>query len=149
MRKLIAPILIGDFYGHEVRYFASPTYLATRQPDMPWHCVDDLWSALFPKGNTEAATFLKRKLRSDWHEVRTAATASGIVTIAPHFMAEGIFEAFLDMPDNVRSDVVRQLRGRYRNCCTQALKIMTANMDPVGKMLFALSAFDSRERRSA
>lgn len=135
--RLFEPIIEGDLYGNTVRFFASPSYLTTRQPDMPWHAVDDLWPLVLD----DASEMLKRKLRSDWEEPRTVATSSGIVTIAPHFMADGLFEAALDMCQEDELDFLRKLRGRYRNCCTQAMKVMTAHLDPMGRMLFAVAAF--------
>lgn len=131
--RLSVPLLEGDVHGSKVRFFASPTYVATRQPDMPWHSVDDLWPLVLDG----AAETLRRRLRSEWEEPRTVATADGIVTIAPHFMAEGLFEAAIEAAGG---DRFTRLRGRYRNCCTQAMKLMTAHLDPVQRMMFAVAA---------
>lgn len=137
---LSAPIFDGDLNGHAVRYFTSPIYRAHRQPDMPWHSVDDLWPVLMPGWDTATAfEVLKQQMRKDWREPRTVATAGGIVTIAPHFMAEGLFEAILGLSNGPQESLIK-LRGRYRNCCTQALKVMTAHMGPVQRMLFAIGA---------
>ena len=145
MGRPLAPLHVGDFGGRSVRYFASPVYQASRQPDMPWHSVDDLWPLLVPEDTQAVFDLLKRKLRSDWQEPRTVATADGLATIAPHFMGEGIFAAFASLPASAQPDGLRLLRGRYRNGCTQALKAMIAHLDPMQRMLFSLSAFGKAE----
>lgn len=135
---LSTPLIDGDLVGHSVRYFASPLYVAHREPDMPWHSVDDLWPILVPGRDFFDA--VKRQLRSRWQDPRTVATAEGIVTIAPHYMAEGLFEAVGGLPADLRPANFIRLRGRYRNCCTQAMKLMTAHLDPAQKLFFALAA---------
>lgn len=136
--KITEPLILGEFESLSVRYFRSPLYEKFRQPDMPWHAIDDLHPALLP--STEAAVHLKRALRTDWYEPKTVATSEGLVTIAPHFMAEGLFEAIEGtefQPPNFH-----RLRGRYRYFCTQAMKEMTAHLSGIGKLAFALTAMN-------
>jgi len=130
------PLLVGDVEGHKVRYFLSPVFLHTGKPDLPWHAVDDLWAIFMP--DRETFDGVKRRLRSDWNAPKTVATPEGIVTIAPHFMAEGIIHAVGQL--ECRPKNFLRLRGRYRYFCTQALKTMTSHMSGARKMAFALAA---------
>ncbi|RWL23435.1 MAG: hypothetical protein EOR63_32110 [Mesorhizobium sp.] len=140
---LVAPILDGDLLGSRLRYFASPLYQSFRQADMPWHSVDDLWPILLEADGTEEAfRIAKGRLRSDWREPRTLATPDGILTIAPHFMAEGIIAAALASAEADRRDRVTKIRGSYRRQCTEALKAMTAHLPPMGRLVFALAAIE-------
>ncbi|MBB2961875.1 hypothetical protein [Methylobacterium sp. R2-1] len=59
---------------------------------MPWHVWDDLQACL--DLSDDLRTALKRDLMADWGlNVRTGATADGIVAIAPHWMAAGLVGA--------------------------------------------------------
>jgi len=138
--SLAVPILDGDLMGSRLRYFPSPLYQSFRQADMPWHAVDDLWPVLLGTDCEDAFRIGKGKLRSDWRDPRTVATPEGIVTIAPHFMAEGIIAAALGLAPPPQRDRIKKLRGSYRRQCTEALKLMTAHLPPMGKLAFALAA---------
>lgn len=137
VRRLSEPLLEGWVPGGRIRFFTSPSWMETRRPDMPWHAVDDLW----PLALGGTSVDLKRRLRSDWKEPRTVATSEGIVTIAPHFMAEGLFGAVLEVASGDREAMrIRKLRGRYRHGLTQGMKLMTSHLGPVERMLFAVEA---------
>lgn len=65
-------------------------------PDFPWHVADDLFAALrFPQ---PVRLHFQQSLRSDHGStIRTVATSEGIVTLAPHFMAQGAIGAGVDI----------------------------------------------------
>jgi hypothetical protein len=89
---MIEPLHIGTIAGQQVRFFRSP--LADGRPDLPWHCVDDLHRAL-GLNRAQRKIFLS-KLRT-WreHRVQTVAAAEGVLTLAPHFMAQGTVDALV------------------------------------------------------
>lgn len=82
----------ADVNGKPVRFFRSPQ----QGPDFPWHVADDLFLALgFPRSVRKE---FQRKLKADHAgQVRTVATSDGIVTIAPHYMAQGAVGAGIDI----------------------------------------------------
>lgn len=137
MAKITSSIHRDDVFGSQLRYFSSPIYDETNQPDMPWHVFDDLMRIL--ELDQEATTYLLRKLRGDWPEPRTVATSEGLLTIAPHFMAEGLLMA-IGRSRKLRPENFLKIRGAYRRNLTEALKQMIPNYDPIGRMLFALSS---------
>ena len=85
---------MGIVCGHPVRFFKTPNNDGC--PDFPWHSVDDLQQALGL--NRAARKFFLHKLRSaNWGNIaRTIATDDGLVTIAPHFVAQGTISALIE-----------------------------------------------------
>jgi hypothetical protein len=79
------PLHVARVGGHQLRFFQSP--MNDGCPDFPWHSVDDLHRCLGL--NREQRKFFLHKLKAKHNEVRTVATAEGIITVAPHFMAQG------------------------------------------------------------
>ncbi len=91
--SVLTPILHeATVAGVRVRYFRPQA----GTPDFPWHVADDLFAALrFPR---PVRQHLQRSLRSDHGStIRTVATSEGIVTLAPHFMAQGAIGAGVDI----------------------------------------------------
>jgi hypothetical protein len=86
---------IGTVCGNSVRFFKTPN--DDGRPDFPWHSVDDLQQALGL--NRAARRFFLRKMRNgDWGAaVRTVAMDGGLVTIAPHFVAQGTISAIVEV----------------------------------------------------
>lgn len=74
--------------GVRVRFFRPPT----SSPDFPWHVADDLFAALrFPR---PVRRHFQQQLRAAHAGcIRTVATSEGIVTLSPHFMAQGAIGA--------------------------------------------------------
>jgi hypothetical protein len=103
---MIEPLHIASIGGHSLRFFRSP--LDDGRPDFPWHAIDDLHRALGL--DRRARRFFLAKLRSAHGELRTVATADGLVTVAPHFMAQGTVDAMVDegmAPASARSEYDR------------------------------------------
>lgn len=88
MSGLASPLHVDRLNGRPLRFFRAP--LAGTH--LPWHAFDDMQACLaLPEGLRIA---LKRDLMADWsRDVRTVATADGLVTIAPHWMAAGLVGA--------------------------------------------------------
>lgn len=83
----VSPIHTGTINGKPVRFFKTP--MNDGRPDFPWHATEDLMLAL------NVPRVLRRQFlrgaRQKWGEVhRTIATRDGLVTIAPHFAAQGL-----------------------------------------------------------
>jgi hypothetical protein len=82
------PIYIGTFNGKPLRFFKSPH----PGPQFPWHSQDDLYKCL---GLDHGARSVLRKMTAqNWaDDVRIVDTENGLVTIAPHCMAQGLIGA--------------------------------------------------------
>jgi hypothetical protein len=94
---MIEPLHIGTIGGQPLRFFRSPLSKFDGKPDLPWHAVDDLHRCLGL--NREQRQFFLRMLRR-WNGPRpqtAIATAEGVTTIAPHFMAQGAIDAFVEI----------------------------------------------------
>ena len=106
---MITPLHIATVGGHPLRFFRTP--LDDGRPDLVWHAVDDLHRCLGL--NRHGRKFFLHALRSnkEWSAIiRTVATADGVVTLAPHFMAQGWIDAMIDegsAPASVRADYDR------------------------------------------
>jgi hypothetical protein len=101
---------IATVAGRPLRFFQTP--LEDGRPDLVWHAIDDLQQCLGL--NREQRKAYQRLLRSHtkrWSTIpRTVATADGLVTIAPHFMAQGMVDAMVEeriAPANARRDYDR------------------------------------------
>jgi hypothetical protein len=89
---MITPLHIGTVGGHPLRFFRTP--LTDGRPDCPWHCVDDLHKCLGL--NRDLRRLFLRKLKSAKWPAKTIAAADGVITIAPHFTAQGTIDAMTD-----------------------------------------------------
>jgi hypothetical protein len=100
---MIKPLHVATIGGHPLRFFCTP--IDDGRPDLPWHAVDDLHRCLGL--NRAARKLFLSKLRTFWKEPRTVATADGLVTVAPHFMAQGTIDAVVEegmAPAGVRAE---------------------------------------------
>ncbi|MBK3775924.1 hypothetical protein GAY31_17455 [Azospirillum brasilense] len=98
------PIYIGTVNGHAVRFFKTP--LNDGRPDFPWHSVDDLMKACnLDRG--QRRHFLRMMQKDHPGTIRTIATQDGVVTVAPHFQAQGLVDAMVHVKQagkSARSD---------------------------------------------
>jgi hypothetical protein len=86
------PIYTGTINGRSVRFFETP--LNDGKPDFAWHSTDDLMKA----ANLDPAMIdhFMRWSKADHGDVfRTIATPDGLVTVAPHFVAQGFTDAMV------------------------------------------------------
>jgi hypothetical protein len=126
----------------ELRFFASPAFRRTRRPDLAWHSCDDLWRLLDMKDDERTA--LLRSLRRDWPEPTTVATADGPVVVQPHFMGEGIVEAFREAGFDPAGTAGR-LMGTLRRGCTAATKAQVPHLSGAGYLVFHLEALGAQD----
>lgn len=88
MGSLAAPLHIGRLNDRPLRFFRAPV----SGNQLPWHAWEDMQACLDLAPDIRA--YFRRCLMEDWaSDVRTVATSEGIVTIAPHWMAQGIIGA--------------------------------------------------------
>lgn len=98
MSALHHPLHVAAVGIHNVRYFESPL----DGPRQPWHCANDLFLALAMPSHVRRG-FLK-DLRSKWKkDTRVIDVADGVVTICPHYMAQGFIHAALELGKASRS----------------------------------------------
>ncbi|KXJ55844.1 MAG: hypothetical protein AXW12_09535 [Thalassospira sp. Nap_22] len=88
---MIEPIFIGTVNGKPVRFFKTP--LTDGKPDFPWHSVDDLQKAAGFDRQTRRH-FLRSMQQKDRKSI---ATPDGIVVVAPHYMAQGLVGAAIEL----------------------------------------------------
>jgi hypothetical protein len=112
MNSIIKPLHIATIGGHPLRFFCTPN--SDGRPDLPWHAVDDLHRCLGL--NRDARRFFLHKLR-EWGGVKTVATADGVLTIAPHFMAQGVIDAMID-----NGQAPASIRREYDHAGTEATR---------------------------
>lgn len=126
-----APLYTGTVNGHPVRFYRKPTGAL----ELPWHAADDLYRALGL--NREARREILRVTQKSWAgELRTIATTDGVVTIAPHYAAQGIIGAVIETggaPASVKTE--------YAMAGGEALKVMQGDLPPEAALAFALEAF--------
>lgn len=93
MAPLVTPIHIGNLNGLPLRFFRAPF----KEPHLPWHAPDDLHACLaFPP--LLRKDFQQRLQSTEWaKDVRPVATTMGIVTIAPHWMAQGLLGSVIQL----------------------------------------------------
>lgn len=120
MSAIVAPTYTGTVAGHPVRFFKGPS----GQPELPWHAVEDLFRA----------AGLPRPLRRHFlqamqtaGEVRTVATLDGVVTIAPHPVAQGFLDALPEM-GSIGANASPALKMDYAAAAAQAMSVMTGDL---------------------
>jgi len=88
------PIHVATINGHPVRFFKTPNN--DGKPDFAWHSSEDLmWAA-----NIKPAMINRfmRCCKADYGDFyRTVATPDGLVTIAPHFIAQAFTTAMVEV----------------------------------------------------
>jgi hypothetical protein len=103
MSAVVASVFTGTVNDQPLRFFKA--HLPGLH--LPWHATEDLQRCLaLPR---DLRRHFQQQLRSsDWkNSVRTVATSDGIVTIAPHFIAQGLIAA---MQDVGRADILTEIR---------------------------------------
>ena len=92
MSTLVSPVYTGTLNGKPLRFFKAPL----PGPHLIWHASEDLQLGM------QLPRDLRRRFReqlrsSEWSsDVRTVATSDGIVTIAPHWIAQGFIGAMIE-----------------------------------------------------
>jgi len=140
MTALVAPIHTGRLNSQPVRFFKGPA----GGPELPWHAVEDLYQALgLPRSVRRQ---LLRMMQETWgQELRTAATKDGLVTIAPHFVAEGLLGAAAELMGS-RAKAGADLESAYAHAGSEALKKLAGDLPPLASVAFALQALRHTNR---
>jgi hypothetical protein len=77
--------------GRQLRFYRTPNN--DGRPDLPWHSVDDLQHCL-GLSRDQRRYFLKAFRNGPFaSSFETVATDDGLVTIAPHYVAQGFIDA--------------------------------------------------------
>lgn len=93
MSVLVEPVHTGTLNGKPLRFFKAPL----SGPHLPWHAPHDLHLCL-GLGRDLRRDFRRRLQSSEWSkDIQTVATSGGIVTIAPHWMAQGLIGSIIEM----------------------------------------------------
>jgi hypothetical protein len=135
------PLLVGAVNGHDLRFFRPPR---RSEPDLPWIALDDLERCLgFPAEIREQ--MLRALSDGGWRPATTTvACASGIVTIVPHFMAQGLLESCI-----AARLVPAETDRAYYRAGSQALRAMIAHLPPGERPIHALEAMAAGMRRDS
>lgn len=124
------PIYTGKINGKPVRFFSTP--LADGRPDFPWHSSDDLMAACNLDGAARQH-FLRMTQRDHAETVKTIATPEGLVTVAPHYQAQGLVDAMVH---------VKRVKKRARLDYDMAIMDAAKAMFPMGmSMEYMIAAF--------
>jgi hypothetical protein len=143
---MIEPLHIATIGKHQLRFFRTP--INDGRPDLPWIAVEDLHCCLGL--NRAARKHFLHRLR-EWKEPkpRTVATAGGIITIVPHFMAQGMVDGMVD------GDMApERIRAQYDDASSQALRKLIpgpsqAGADPTAWLLRIKAAMNRWEQSEA
>lgn len=106
MSGIVTPAYIGTFNQAPLRFFKAPL----PGPHLPWHAAEDLYACLrLPR---DLRRTFQRQLKSSEYKnaVRTVAVTDGIITIAPHFVAQGLIGAMIDVGQATASTEVAYAR---------------------------------------
>lgn len=124
MSSLLAPVHTGCLNGRPLRFFRAPT----SGTQLPWHAWEDMQACLDLSHDLRG--HFRRCLMEDWaSDVRTIATAEGIVTIAPHWMAQGVVAAIGEIRGTEAA-----LTMAYQEQMFGAWQKLTGDMPPAASM---------------
>jgi hypothetical protein len=108
----------AEVNGHPIRFFRTP--LNDGRPDFVWHSLDDLETAMGVLRSQRRAMLRMIKKDKEWGPfVRTVATKDGVVSIAPHFLAQGRIGAAMDS-----QNLPASFEMAYRLAALEAQRIM-------------------------
>lgn len=134
------PVYVGILRGKPLRFYRPPH----TQPAFPWHAVTDFLLAVdLPRALRR--TF-EAGLGKQWKaETKMIDTPTGIVTIGPHFMAQGLIDGLVET-----QRVTEALEQEYVALALQALDAMIGYMGPEERLDFVLrAAKHGADRRAA
>jgi len=136
-----APIHTDRLNGQPVRFFKGPT----GGPELPWHAVEDLYRALgLP---CAVRRQLLRMTQEIWgQELRTVATPDGLVTIAPHYVAQDLLGAATELMGACAKARTDLLEREYAHAGGKALKKLAGDLPPLASVAVALQALRSTNR---
>ena len=128
----VGPELLGThtINGRPVRFYCPPT----AGPDFPWFSLDDLLLAL--KLSRQARRHIARLAREDWGEYLTTAMCEGsIITVAPHFVAQGLLDALIST-----GQITQSASDGYYEAGVSVMKELTGHLSPQDLLPWAAEA---------
>lgn len=132
MSTLVVPIYTGDLNGKLLRFFKAPL----PGPHLVWHATDDLLACFsLPRGLRRH--FHQRLKNSEWSkDVRTVAMADGIVTIGPHWIAQGFISGMI-----YTGHAARTAEMAYAKEAVKAWNATAGDLPPMANLDLMLAAF--------
>lgn len=104
------------------------------EPDFAWLVLDDLLAALHLTQPVKED--LLRSIQADWPgRLRTLATRDGVQTILPHYMVQGLLDAWVEAGLASEELLEAYLREGFR-----ASKILTAGFSARDRMAYMFAA---------
>ncbi|WP_158811086.1 hypothetical protein, partial [Beijerinckia sp. L45] len=92
MSAAVIPAHVAEINGKPLRFFGS----ADDRPELPRHSLDDLMVVCgFDRGDRRH--FMRATQKAYGHCLRVVTTWTGPVTTAPHFVAQGLIGAAVDV----------------------------------------------------
>jgi hypothetical protein len=134
---MVEPLYAGTLRGKALRFFRAPH----GEPDLPWHAFTDLLAAVdLPRRYRRV---FEAGLGQSWKaETKMVDTEAGLVTIAPHFVAQGFIDAMIEA-----ERVSEALTAEYTREAVRAMDALAAHLpDPGARFHFAMECA-SRSRR--
>ena len=130
MSEIVTPLHVGTINSHPVRFFEAPLPV----PQIPWHAVEDIQKAAnLPR---DLRRRMLRKTQEAWPgELRTVATADGLVTIGPHYVAQGFIGAAIEAGGASAS-----LEMEYAKASAAAMTALGAGLPPQARFELAMTA---------
>lgn len=139
MTALSEPVHVGTVNGKRLRFFRGPS----PEPRMPFHAHADLLECL--ELPPEVKTVLTRKLINHWKDdIKSVATTEGIVTIAPHYVAQGLISSAMMLESGTSNEVVK---NGYEKEGAKALGVLankaTGDLGVEARLRFSLAAVEN------
>lgn len=130
MRTLVSPIYIATINGVAVRFFKGPG----AEPEYPWHAADDLFMAC-SLSRDHRRFFLRATQEIPGNVIRTVATSKGVVTIAPHYVAQGFLAAVVET-----RGVPMRIETAYTRAAAKAMDLLVGDLGPQASLGFVIAA---------
>ena len=127
---MLNPLYTAEINGHRLRFFKNPD----GTQDMPWHAFYDLLM-ITNHSNREAKQMLAATRGGPFKaKVRTIATSEGPVVIAPHWAAQGMIGAMLEI-----GRITPDIEAAYIKAGAHVIGLMVAHLPPVLRAETAIS----------
>ena len=137
MSGLVEPIYVGTINGKPLRFFKAPL----PGPHLVWHAFDDLVLCLdLPRDLRRS--FQQGLKSSEWaSDVHTVATDGGIVTIAPHWIAQGMIGSMMEL-----GRTSTKTEFAYAVEAMAAWNAMNGDLPPMASLDLMIAAFRNTNR---
>jgi hypothetical protein len=133
---LTAPLHVAIIRGHQLRFYRTPN--DDSRPDLPWHCIDDLYRCMGMSRGVRKHFQRQMKRGPFASDFRTVATSDGIIMIAPHYVAQGITAAW-------RETDCADIENEYAREGAHACKKLYAGLSPEQLLPWLKTALERHE----